>query len=80
MNELVFWYAGANQESRMPYYVENSSEENFAPKQSASKDIERSHFRKQNAFVGIRRIKEVHGPRSATDSLQHFEISSLYLM
>ncbi|XP_014512765.1 RHOMBOID-like protein 9, chloroplastic [Vigna radiata var. radiata] len=71
---------GANQESRMPYYVENSSEENFAPKQSVSKDIERSHFRKQNAFVGIRRIKEVHGPRSATDSLQNFEISSLYLI
>ncbi|XP_047150577.1 RHOMBOID-like protein 9, chloroplastic [Vigna umbellata] len=71
---------GANQESRMPYYVENSSEENLAPKQSVSRDIERSHFRKQNAFVGIRRIKEVHGPRSATDSLQHFEISSLYLI
>ncbi|CAJ1947396.1 unnamed protein product [Sphenostylis stenocarpa] len=71
---------GANQESHTPSYVENTSEEKLAPKQSVSKDIERSHFRKQKAFVGIRRLKNVHGPSSATDSQQHVETSSLYLI
>ncbi|ESW23631.1 hypothetical protein PHAVU_004G063600 [Phaseolus vulgaris] len=71
---------GANQESRMSYHVENSREENLAPKQSVSKDTGRSHFRKQNAFVGIRRLKDVHGPRSTTDLLQHIETSNLYLI
>jgi len=64
----------------MSYHVENSREENLAPKQSVSKDTGRSHFRKQNAFVGIRRLKDVHGPRSTTDLLQHIETSNLYLM
>lgn len=71
---------GTNQQSRMPSYVENLSEENLAPKQSLRKDIERSNFRKRNAYVDIRRLKGVQGPRSAIDSQQHDETSNLYLI
>ncbi|XP_027357705.1 RHOMBOID-like protein 9, chloroplastic isoform X1 [Abrus precatorius] len=71
---------GINQESRVPSYVENRSEENLAPKQSLSKNIGRVHFRKQNAYVDMRRIKGVGGPRFAVDSQQHNETSSLYLI
>ncbi|RDX75270.1 RHOMBOID-like protein 9, chloroplastic [Mucuna pruriens] len=71
---------GTNQESRVPSYVENPSEENLAPKQSLSKDIERSNFRKPNAYVDIRRLEGVRAPRSAVDSQQHDETSSLYLI
>ncbi|KAL2564339.1 hypothetical protein GLYMA_19G045800v4 [Glycine max] len=70
----------ANQEPCVPSYVENHSEENLAPKRSLSKDIERSNFRKQNAFVDIRRLKRLHDPRSAIDSQQQVETSSLYLI
>lgn len=80
VNVLVFLYAEANQEPCVPSYVENHSEENLAPKRSLSKDIERSNFRKQNAFVDIRRLKRLHDPRSAIDSQQQVETSSLYLM
>ncbi|KAL5148822.1 RHOMBOID-like protein 9, chloroplastic [Glycine soja] len=71
---------GANQEPHVPSYVENRSEENLAPKRSLTKDIERSNFRKRNAYVDIGRLKGVHGPRSAIDSQQHVETSSLYLI
>lgn len=80
VNVLVFLYAEANQEPCVPSYVENHSEENLAPKRSLTKDIERSNFRKRNAYVDIGRLKGVHGPRSAIDSQQHVETSSLYLM
>ncbi|KAL2335289.1 hypothetical protein Fmac_016502 [Flemingia macrophylla] len=71
---------GTNKQSRVPSYVENLSEENLAPKQSLSKNIERSNFRKRNAYVDIRRVKGVQGPRSAIDSQQHDETSTLYLI
>ncbi|KAJ1412771.1 Rhomboid-like superfamily [Sesbania bispinosa] len=71
---------GNNQESHMPSYVENHSEENLAPKQSLRKDTERASFRKRNTYVNLRRIKGVRGPRSAIDSQQPDETSSLYLI
>ncbi|KAK7381104.1 hypothetical protein VNO78_33628 [Psophocarpus tetragonolobus] len=68
---------GANQESCIaPSYVEKHSEENLAPQQP----VERSNFKKRNPYVDIRRLKGVQGPRSAIDSKQHDETSSLYLI
>ncbi|XP_057445349.1 RHOMBOID-like protein 9, chloroplastic isoform X2 [Lotus japonicus] len=71
---------GINQESLVPFYVENRCEENLAPKQSLRNYTGRTNFRKRNTYVDLRRIEGVGGPNSGIDSQQHDETSSLYLI